>query len=62
MLEQAFPGPVATPDYLAHDCERAERALLSIAGRQLVGADPKLLRLLALSTLSTLSSEDAAGS
>lgn len=48
MLDQAFPGPVATPDYLAHDCERAERALLGAAGRHLIGADPDLLRRLAL--------------
>jgi len=49
LLEQAFPKAKATPDYLSHDAERAEQALLSSLGKTCTTRDEALAQLLALS-------------
>jgi hypothetical protein len=41
---------VATPDYLSHDCERAEEALLSSIGRTGRTDDKVLAELFSLQT------------
>jgi len=48
LLEQAFPKARATPDYLSHDAERAEQALLSSLGNSCTTSDESLAELLAL--------------
>lgn len=47
ILDDAFSGPAAMPDYLRHECERAERALLTLAGGQVDAPDTLLKRLFA---------------
>lgn len=49
LLDQAFPKGPATPDHLAHHCERAELALLSSIGKTGFTSDKMLADLLALS-------------
>ena len=49
LLEQAFPKAKATPDYLSHDCERAEQALLMSIGKSGYTNDKQLADLLVLS-------------
>jgi hypothetical protein len=49
LLDHAFPRGAATPDYLSHDCERAEQALLSSVGRTGFTSDKLLAKLLAVS-------------
>ncbi len=48
LLDQAFPKAEATPDYLSHDAERAEQALLSSLGSACTTRDETLAQLLAL--------------
>lgn len=48
LLDHAFPKAKATPDYLSHDCERAEQALLSSLGATCTTSDEALAKLLAL--------------
>ena len=48
LLDQAFPKADATPDYLSHECERAEQSLLSAIGKTTYTSDPVLAKLLAL--------------
>jgi hypothetical protein len=48
LLDQAFPKANATPDYLSHECERAEQSLLTAIGKTASTGDPVLARLLAL--------------
>jgi hypothetical protein len=50
LLDHAFPKAVATPDYLSHDCERAEEALLSSIGRTGMTDDKVLAELFSLQT------------
>ena len=49
LLDQAFPKAKATPDYLSHDCERAEQALLTSIGKSGYTKDKQLADLLVLS-------------
>lgn len=49
LLGEAFPKDKAMPDYLAHDCERAEQALLIAVGKSGTTRDEFLAGLLALS-------------
>jgi hypothetical protein len=49
LLDHAFPKGPATPDHLAHHCERAEQALLTSIGRTGFTSDKLLADLLALS-------------
>jgi hypothetical protein len=49
LLDHAFPKQQATPDYLSHDCERAEQALLNAIGKSGYTSDKVLADLLALS-------------
>ena len=48
LLEHAWPKESAVPDYLSHDCERAEQALLSAIGRLGYTGDAALAQLLGL--------------
>jgi hypothetical protein len=48
MLDLAFPDPMPTPDYLAHECQEAEQALLKAQAAPCSTADPQLARLFAL--------------
>jgi hypothetical protein len=48
MLDHAFADPAPTPDYLAHQCELAEQALLRAQAALGSTADPLLAQLFAL--------------
>lgn len=48
LLDQAFVGPLPTPDYLAHECELAEQALLGAGAVAGSTGDATLARLFAL--------------
>ena len=48
LLDQAFAGPLPTPDHLAHECELAERALMGAGASVASTEDPVLARLFAL--------------
>lgn len=48
MLDHAFSDPVPTPDYLAHECELAEQALLRVHAASGSTADPLLAQLFGL--------------
>jgi hypothetical protein len=48
LLDEAFPDPVPAPDYLAHECELAERALMSLSARLASTRDMKLSQLFAV--------------
>lgn len=50
LLDRAFPKAAATPDYLSHDCERAEQALLTSVGRTGRTNDKLLAELFSLQT------------
>ena len=52
LLEHAFPKADAVPDYLSHDCERAELSLLKTIGKAGDTDDANLAQLLGL-TLRT---------
>lgn len=45
LLDRAFPDSAAVPDYLSHDCERAEQALQRTVTRPGYTSDPLLARL-----------------
>lgn len=51
LLDQAFPDPMPVPDYLSHDCERAEQALDASLGKASFTSDPVLAQLFAMSHL-----------
>jgi len=48
MLDHAFPDPVPAPDYLVHQCELAEQALLGARASSGCTADPLLADLFAI--------------
>ncbi len=48
LLEQAFSDPMPTPDYLVHECELAEHALLQACARSGSTADAALAKLFAV--------------
>lgn len=48
LLDHAFADPVPTPDYLAHQCELAEQALLGSLASSGSTDDPMLAELFAL--------------
>jgi hypothetical protein len=45
LLDEAFPDPMPAPDYLAHQCELAEHALMGLSARLASTRDPKLAQL-----------------
>jgi len=45
LLDAAFADPVPTPDYLAHQCELAELALLGVGARAATTEDATLAEL-----------------
>ena len=49
LLENAFPRAAATPDYLLHECEKAEQALLNEIGKGGVTGDSDLAQRFGLS-------------
>jgi hypothetical protein len=48
LLDQAFPKANAVPDYLSHECEKAEQSLLTAIGKTAFTSDPLLAKLLAV--------------
>jgi hypothetical protein len=48
LLDEAFPDALPAPDYLAHKCEMAERALMSLSARLASTRDIRLSRLFAV--------------
>jgi hypothetical protein len=48
LLDQAFPDPVPAPDYLAHECELAEQALMGMNAGFGSTADATLARLFSI--------------
>ena len=42
LLDSAFPKADAVPDYLLHECEKAEQALLGAIGKKGVTRDAEL--------------------
>ena len=48
LLDIAFPLVRAVPDYLSHDCQRAEEALLTSIGKRGMTRDEDLALLLGL--------------
>jgi hypothetical protein len=48
LIEKAYAGPTPLPDYLAHECEQAERALMSTSAKAGSTTDPHLARLFAI--------------
>jgi hypothetical protein len=48
LLDEAYPDPLPAPDYLAHQCELAEQALMSLSARLAVTRDMKLSRIFAV--------------
>lgn len=48
LLDHAFPDAVPVPDYLSHECERAEQSLLGAVGRSAETSDPLLAKLLGI--------------
>ena len=49
LLDQAYAGPTPTPDYLQHECERAEDALAQLGAKHGITGDATLAKLFALS-------------
>jgi hypothetical protein len=49
LLERAYAGPTPTPDYLQHECERAEDALAQLGAKRGITGDAALAKLFALS-------------
>jgi hypothetical protein len=47
-LDEAFPDELPAPDYLAQECEMAERALMSLSARLTSTRDMKLSQLFAV--------------
>ena len=48
LLDQAFPDPVPAPDYLSHQCELAEQALMGMNASLGSTGDERLARLFAV--------------
>lgn len=52
ILDKAFPSPPCVPDYLLHECEEAQAALLRAIGATGSTRDPKLAQMLSLKLLA----------
>jgi hypothetical protein len=49
LLDEAFPDPMPAPDYLSHQCESAEQALMGLSTRLASTQDAKLGQLFSVS-------------
>ncbi len=48
LIDQVYADPTPLPDYLAHECEQAEHALMSTCANVGSTIDPHLARLFAI--------------